>query len=285
MFSRCNRHVLLQALQQRHWFNNSSSILLKRSSTALQLWRRRWNSSRATTTMGRESFRFVAWYSKKLDTHPLLTKGITSGMIAGTGDFICQYLIDKREKERALTGEGSTSAAAAAAVAAERAENGSILWWWDAWRTARFGTLGALYVGPGCHYWYGALAARYPLVSTASTTVVLAKRVGWDQYAFTPIFLVGWMTLLWTMERGIAIDTTATRPISTSESIPNRLVQSLPDILVANWVRVGERERECNLYESKKSSLILFVGRWRYRFCGSQSKRSIFALSPPNFKS
>jgi hypothetical protein len=44
--------------------------------------------------------------------HPLLTKGITRSMIAGTGDFICQYLIDKREKEHAMApggGDGSTT--------------------------------------------------------------------------------------------------------------------------------------------------------------------------------
>jgi hypothetical protein len=274
LFHRCNRHVLLQVLQQRQWLS-TSSILLKRSSTALQFWprRQRWNSS-WTSADPHKSFRFVAWYSKKLDTHPLLTKGITSGMIAGTGDFICQYLIDKREKEQAMSDSSGTVGTASAAT--------SFLWWWDAWRTARFGTLGAFYVAPGCHYWYGALAARFPLSSTSSTALVLAQRVGWDQFAFTPVFLVGWMTLLWTMERGIVLDgSAASTPISTSESIPNRLVQSLPDIIVANWVRVDEKVR--SVYESKLRSFFLLT--LVDRFCGSQSKRSIFVLCPPSFKS
>jgi hypothetical protein len=249
--------VVLQALQQRQWLSKSS-ILPKRSRTAfLQLWlqRRRWNSSSSSsssrsTTQRESSGSFVAWYSKKLDTHPLLTKGITSGMIAGTGDFICQYLIDKREKEQAkLTAGGGGGSSAAADLVDGSASLPSLpwlLWWWDAWRTARFGTLGALYVAPGCHYWYGALAARFPLVAsttttttTTSTAVILAQRVGWDQFAFTPIFLVGWMTLLWTMERGIVLDTATAMTHAASESIPNRLAQSLPDILVANWVRTS----------------------------------------------
>jgi hypothetical protein len=39
--------------------------------------------------------RIVLWYSTKLETNPISTKAFTSGIIAGTGDLTCQYIVQK----------------------------------------------------------------------------------------------------------------------------------------------------------------------------------------------
>ena len=39
---------------------------------------------------------FISWYASKLQTHPITTKTITSGIIAGAGDLTCQYIIQRQ---------------------------------------------------------------------------------------------------------------------------------------------------------------------------------------------
>jgi hypothetical protein len=160
---------------------------------------------------------FLAWYSTKLDTHPLLTKGISSGLIAGSGDFLCQLFVDKRnvvkedEKDGVLASTGSGR------------ESSSLLTSWDPARTGRFALLGAFLVAPGIHYWYNALSMR--LVPGAVTVSNTMKRVALDQFAFTPFFLQVWLSALWTLEGETPIDT-----------IPSRMMEATPTILVANWI-------------------------------------------------
>jgi hypothetical protein len=157
----------------------------------------------------------LAWYSNKLDTHPLLTKGISSGLIAGSGDFLCQLFVDRRnvgkdENNGVVTSKG------------ER-ESSSLLAGWDPARTGRFAILGAFLVAPGIHYWYNALSMR--LVPGAVTVSNVMKRVALDQFAFTPFFLQVWLSALWTLEGETPIDT-----------IPSRMMEATPTILVANWI-------------------------------------------------
>jgi hypothetical protein len=82
--------------------------------------------------------RAFRWYSDKLESHPILTKSLTAATIGASGDVLCQYYIDKPEKEKAKanTGEHDTTQA---------------LWWFQPERTGRFFLLGAVLVGPWCH--------------------------------------------------------------------------------------------------------------------------------------
>lgn len=80
--------------------------------------------------------RAFRWYSDKLESHPILTKSLTAATIGASGDVLCQYYIDKPEKEKANTGEHDTTQA---------------LWWFQPERTGRFFLLGAVLVGPWCH--------------------------------------------------------------------------------------------------------------------------------------
>ena len=112
----------------------------------------------------------VAWYSRKLDTHPILTKCISSGFVSGSGDVLGQYIAYKRLDETE--------------------------WNWDAFRTGRFAALGFALVAPICHVWYGSLMKRIP----GSGMKPIAKRVFLDQFFMAPLFIPTWLLNLWMLE-------------------------------------------------------------------------------------
>lgn len=149
--------------------------------------------------------RIVSWYANKLETHPLLTKCVSSGLIAASGDFLCQVVVDRRKKK--VTTDGTKPQ--------------SVFWWWDSVRTGRFLLLGTILVAPAIHYWYGALATT---IAPGLTVRAVAKRVAWDQFVFTPLFLVVWLTSLWSLEVG-----------GPAANVDERLATLMPPVLLANW--------------------------------------------------
>ena len=107
-----------------------------------------------STSASKDDAGWIAWYSSKLDTHPLLTMSISSGMLAGGGDVLCQTCI-----ERVGT--------------------------YDWARTGRFTLLGTFVVAPFVHGWYSFLNRVIP----GASVVAVAKRVAVDQFVFSPCFL------------------------------------------------------------------------------------------------
>ena len=105
------------------------------------------------------------------------------------------------------------------------------LWWWEAGRTGRFFVLGMGLVGPWCHHWFGFLARQLPSLSASS----IVTRVALDQFAFTPIILSTFISSLWTLE-GAMGDAT---PENANKSIVTRLQETLPEVIVANWMVWG----------------------------------------------
>lgn len=148
-----------------------------------------------------------------LDERPILTKSVSSGLIAAAGDLLCQYIVTARDSRRAeaVTGVFGTGGPAAAATPGA---------WWDAPRTGRFLLLGSALVAPVIHWWYGALAARWPGTYAAG----VLWRVAVDQFAFTPLYLPVWLASLWMLE-GSAVDGT----------MLERLRTVLPSLVAANW--------------------------------------------------
>jgi hypothetical protein len=132
-----------------------------------------------------------AWYAQKLDSHPLLTKGITAGMISGASDAICQFLTHAKEKDDVF----------------------------DFLRTGRFFLMGAFWVAPVTHLWYGALSTR--LLPGPRSISKVTQRLVVDQFAFAPLFLPTFMGILWTLEG--------------RSNIQQQLVPILPEMLVVNW--------------------------------------------------
>jgi len=113
----------------------------------------------------------IAWYSRKLDTHPLITKCVSSGLVSGVGDGLGQYIQQRKQPE-------------------------GTPWKWDALRTGRFVVLGFALVAPVCHVWYASLMERIP----GSGMKQIASRVVLDQFFFAPLFLPTWMLNLWMLE-------------------------------------------------------------------------------------
>ncbi|KAG7389541.1 hypothetical protein PHYPSEUDO_010186 [Phytophthora pseudosyringae] len=135
--------------------------------TALQLPRRAAFSSPSTSKPS--AFR-RAWdsYASLLETHPLSTKIVTGGAIAGLGDVGCQLVLEGEDGELKL----------------------------DVKRTAIFTLLGGLLISPVLHVWYGFLSARLPGVSAGA----VAKRLALDQLGFAPTFLPVFLSTVLTLE-------------------------------------------------------------------------------------
>lgn len=43
--------------------------------------------------------RALQWYSMRLDMHPLTTKCITSGLVSGSGDVLCQAIVHRSSQK------------------------------------------------------------------------------------------------------------------------------------------------------------------------------------------
>lgn len=148
--------------------------------------------------------RMAAWYSKKLDTHPLLTKCLTNGFIAGGGDIICQAGVYNPDDHRKKDGSEAS-------------------FWTDVYdiqRTFRFWFLGTFFAATTGHYWYEYLARNHAGPGFSS----VFKRVFLDQYMYTPVWTVVWLSGLWTLEGAPPRD------------LPNGLYKYFPDVIVANWI-------------------------------------------------
>ena len=111
-----------------------------------------------------------ARYLELLETHPLSTKAITSGVISGAGDWTCQTIYNEK-------GESIN---------------------WD--RFAKFSLLGAVLVGPTLHVWYGALGRMLP----APGTVGAVQRLVADQFIFAPTFIPVFISCLMTLDGQMA---------------------------------------------------------------------------------
>ena len=247
---------------------------------------------------------FIRWYSWRLDTHPYLIKGITSGLIAATGDFSCQYFLssssslksstdvivirlendddDNDEHSSESTGVTTSRSAHAPANMTTNIEDPlstssssssslssmALFSWWDSLRTLRFGLLGAFYVAPGCHVWYQQLAQWFPVVSgSAAALTPVIQRVILDQFAFTPVFLVGWLLSLTKLQSFMTSPRTTTTTFeSTSSSTDHRnmdpppvsttvnnlyhtivIEQQLVQLLYSNWM-LWIPVQICNFY-------------------------------------
>lgn len=112
-------------------------------------------SSKATDEV--QSNNLWVEYNRLLREKPLITKSITSGVIAFIADIACQKAMAS-DKESKI----------------------------DWKRTAKFTTMNLVLVGPTLHYWYGFLMAKIP----GTTTLSAVYRVACDQFLFAPFFII-----------------------------------------------------------------------------------------------
>ena len=140
----------------------------------------------------------MQWYAGKLDTHPVVTKCVTSGIISGAGDLLCQYL--------------------------NKLDN-SFSYDWV--RSLRFAILGSCLVAPTVHVWYGFLMTRIPGTSVKT----IGKRLFCDQGLFAPLFTPTFISCLTILEHVSSVSTSSD---SFSSHFKERLRDS-PEAIVMGW--------------------------------------------------
>eukprot|EP01135_Chromosphaera_perkinsii_P000328 Nk52_evm1s68 gene=Nk52_evmTU1s68 len=94
-------------------------------------------------------------YTRLLNTHPVRTKALTSGLILSGGDVFAQMVIENKKlfpppSPDAQRGECD-------AKGGDHAQ----LQYVDGWRTMRNGIAGLVVVGPSLHYWFHFLHSRF----------------------------------------------------------------------------------------------------------------------------
>ena len=166
----------------------------------------------------------LQWYVTKLDTHPISTKCISSGLISGSGDILCQSIIAKKKQQ-------STN---------------NIKFDWL--RTLRFTILGSFLVAPTVHLWYGMLMNRIPGTSVSAIT----KRLFCDQGLFAPLFTPTFVSLLTVLEHvsspfeqtNVEDDVNKNGSSNASEDLytpdlythlVDRLKNDVPDAILVGW--------------------------------------------------
>lgn len=108
---------------------------------------------------------FVRWYNQQLEERPLVTKSLTSMLLVGAGDIVCQKLVEGNET-------------------------------FDPSRWARAAFLGGVWVGPVLHLWYNQLARLIP----GSGIAVTLKRLILDQSVFAPTAIPTYLFLIMALE-------------------------------------------------------------------------------------
>jgi hypothetical protein len=178
-------------------------------SSFLNTTRRHLSSSKSSSPKpSSSSSNPVQWYSAMLESHPLLTKCLTSGFIAGAGDANCQYIVHLQQQNKLKEATATTSTTTTTPS-----------FQFDGVRTARMAFLGAALLAPVIHHWYGFLMTRIPGVSIAATL----KRTALDQLVFAPIFIPTFMVSLMKLQG------------RTFSEIGDALKDSYQDTLTTNW--------------------------------------------------
>ena len=125
---------------------------------------RRFSSSSSSSSNNKKKS-FIDMYMDLLNSHPLLTKAVTSGIITAAGDIGCQKIIEQNEN-------------------------------FNYKRFFMFSGLGMVLVGPALHVWYGALNKFIP----AQTTTGAIYRLALDQTVFAAPFIATFMSSLLVLE-------------------------------------------------------------------------------------
>jgi hypothetical protein len=171
---------------------SSSQQIVQRSSASAHLRRE-------------ESSKWFAWYSRKLDTHPIATKCISAGLVSCIGNMLAQG-INHHQATNDLTTKN---------VEKEKEE-----FQIDFSQVGRFAFLNVIFVAPVLHYWYGFINKAVP----GSSASRILQRVFWDEFVFSPVYIPVFLGGLWKLEG------------SSLEQIKTMMYNEFPGIIVAEWV-------------------------------------------------
>lgn len=200
----------LSSAQYRLPLQTSKILTRRKFSTKTKDTQQARNSSHTSENQAKEKAqrenifnRFGAWYSCKLETNPLVTKSITGGLIAATGDTICQFGTYTPSEDKKEDGSEPD-------------------FWKEIYRPTRsfhFFLMGAFFASPLNHFWFNFLSRHF----AGQSWIAITRRVFLDQFLWCPFWTVSWLSIFWTME--------GTNP----EDIPKGLKENYVGVLKANW--------------------------------------------------
>ena len=180
------------------------------------------NSTRSNPTTGGTGF--FSWYTKQLDERPIATKIVSSALIAASGDVICQILENNFAGKDNSAGDNPKNVDGTAGNSAQEttADTTTTTTTIDWYRAGRFFLIGAFWVAPATHLWYGVLSTR--LIPGAATPKRVVQRLFLDQFGAAPIFCPTFMGLLWLLEG---------KPPS---QVTSDLIDAGPTLVTSNWI-------------------------------------------------
>lgn len=124
-------------------------------------------SSKKDPSLPTGNFNLWTRYLGVLKESPITTKCVTSGFLSFGADVVCQVQFG----DKALTDKDMEL---------------------DLWRVLKFTSIGAFFVGPTLHFWYGFLARNFVGTSLFSTI----QRLAMDQLVFAPMFIPAFFSII-----------------------------------------------------------------------------------------
>jgi hypothetical protein len=168
---------------------------------------------------GASSSGWFAWYSNRLDTHPVSTKCISAGLISSVGNILAQGITYYQEKMEQENDSSSTTADNGQEIASK---NNDI---WkdfsvDPAQVGRFAFLNAIFVAPVLHHWYNFINRALP----GKSVWRVVQRTFWDEFVFSPLYIPVFLAGLWKLEG------------TSWPKIKSMVVKEVPGIIVAEWI-------------------------------------------------
>ncbi|CAM9612999.1 unnamed protein product [Chrysoparadoxa australica] len=149
----------------------------------------------------------LSQYEALLHQHPIATKAVTSGIIAGSGDLTCQLIIGD-----AWSQEPEDAIQKIAHILNHPPPHPDWL------RLAKFTLVGSVLVGPTLHHWYGFLVRRLP----GRNPQQIVRRLFLDQLVFSPVFTGAFFSSIMLLD-------------GSPGKIKQKLEQDYWPTLVSNW--------------------------------------------------
>ena len=162
----------------------------------------------SSSANNRQKQSFFEWYSNKLDTHPILTKSISAGIISAVGSVLGQLIAHQQEQQQLPKDNNGNS------------ESKQKPFELDLVHLSNFALLNVAFVAPVLHHWYNFINRAIP--GTSFPRVL--QRTICDEGLFSPVYIPAFLGMLWKLEG------------NTNDNIWKMIKSECPTIIVTEWV-------------------------------------------------
>jgi hypothetical protein len=173
------------------------------------------------------------WYSKLLDTNPIITKCLSAGLISSIGNVLAQGINHRQQqqKEKEIEYENNynnNDSDSDNKIKQEQQEENQqqpqqiqpAAFQVDIAQVSRFALLNILFVAPVLHHWYQFINKAVPGRSFSK----VLQRTFWDEFIFSPMYIPVFLGMLWKLEG------------TSNDNIIKMIISECPSSIVAEWV-------------------------------------------------